>query len=143
MIIFLSEALNDRKTAARVTLAAAGPVEPQPSPELAPGPTLSSSARKTRAQYFSRRKTPALVNQVRTLYRRGERFSAIARALAVNPDTVRRWLDPEYEDQRRSRTRRTIQDENVLANEEGMLPTLPFVPGITVSGRYRMKRPHP
>src|SRR5689334_17119019 len=91
------------RSAARDTLAAAGPVEPLPSPELAPGPTLSPAGRKTRADYFVTRRTPALVNQARTLYRRGERYAAIARALGITPDTARRWLDPGYDQQRRNR----------------------------------------
>lgn len=130
----------DFQSVARVTLAAAGPVEPPPSPELAPGPPHPLPARKTRADYFHLRRTPALVNQARSLYRRGERYAAIARALAVNPDTVRRWLDPDYDHMRRSRVvHRTEREE--LAAEEAPLPTLPYVPGITISGRYRMKRP--
>ena len=129
----------DPQPAAREILAAAGPVEPHPSPELAPGPSLSPPARKTRADYFYTRRTPALVNQARSLYRRGERYAAIARALSVNPDTVRRWLDPDYDQMRRSRAgQRSECDE--LAAEEALLPTLPYVPGITISGRYRMKR---
>ncbi|MFZ5676328.1 MAG: helix-turn-helix domain-containing protein [Pseudomonadota bacterium] len=131
----------DMRPAARELLAAAGPVEPHPSPELAPGPSLASlSARKTRADYFQTRRTPALVNQARSLYRRGERYATIARALGVNPDTVRRWLDPDYDQMRRSRAAQRSENDE-LAEEEALLPTLPFVPGITISGRYRMKRP--
>lgn len=142
MIEATLEILRDRKTAAREMLAAAGPVEPHPSPELAPGPTLSASMHKTRAEYFFSRKTPALVNQVRTLYRRGESYSAIGRAIGVSPDTVRRWIDPDYDQKRRGRTGRNIpQGEEPAADADGV-PTLAFVPGLTISGRYRMKRPH-
>jgi hypothetical protein len=81
-----------------------------------------------------------LVNQARSLYRRGERYATIARALAVNPDTVRRWLDPDYDRMRRSRVVHRSESEE-LALEEALLPTLPYVPGISISGRYRMKRP--
>lgn len=130
----------DLRPAARETLAAAGPVEPLPSPELAPGPSPSLPARKSRADYFHLRRTPALVNQARSLYRRGERYATIARALAVNPDTVRRWLDPDYDRMRRSRVVHRSESEE-LALEEALLPTLPYVPGISISGRYRMKRP--
>lgn len=130
---------SNPQSAAREILAAAGPVEPLSSPELAPGPSLFPCARKTRADYFQKRRTPALVNQARSLYRRGERYATIARALGVNPDTIRRWLDPDYDQMRRSRA---VQhsDADELAAEEALLPTLPYVPGITISGRYRMKR---
>lgn len=80
------------------------------------------------------------MNQARTLYRRGERYATIARALGVNPDTVRRWLDPDYDRMRRSRRLHRSESEE-LAAEEALLPTLPYVPGITISGRYRMTRP--
>jgi hypothetical protein len=131
---------SDLRPAAGETLAAVGPVEPPPSPELAPGPPPSLPARKTRTDYFHLRRTPALVNQARSLYRRGERYATIARALGVNPDTVRRWLDPDYDRMRRSRVVHRSESEE-LAAEEALLPTLPYVPGITISGRYRMKRP--
>lgn len=135
---------TDHKSAARAMLAAAGPVEPPPSPELAPGPTLSPSMRKRRAEYFFSRKTPALLNQVRTLYRRGESYSAIGRAIGINSDTVRRWIDPDYDQTRRSRAGRNVPQVGETEADTEMLPTLPFVPGITISGRYRMKpRPLP
>ncbi len=140
MIDTVTDVPPDLRPAARETLAAVGPVEPSPSPELAPGPPPSLPARKTRADYFHLRRTPALVNQARSLYRRGERYATIARALGVNPDTVRRWLDPDYDRMRRSRAVHRSESEE-LAAEEALLPTLPYVPGITISGRYRMKRP--
>lgn len=130
----------DSRPAAREKLAAAGPVEPLTSPELAPGPSSFPPARKTRADYFQKRRTPALVNQARSLYRRGERHAAIARALAVNPDTIRRWLDPDYDQMRRSRVVQRSESAE-LAAEWALLPTLPYVPGIIISGRYRMKQP--
>lgn len=138
-MVTITEIPPNLRPAARVTLAAAGPVEPPPSPELAPGPPPSSPLRRTRADYFHTRRTPALVNQARSLYRRGERYATIARALQVNPDTVRRWLDPDYDQMRRSHVIQRSESE-MLAAEEALLPTLPFVPGITISGRYRMKR---
>lgn len=137
MIAIAPQAAPDFRPAAGETLAAAGPVEPPPSPELAPGPTRS----KSRADYFYTRKTPALVNQVRALYRRGERHAAIARAIGVSPDTVHRWLDPDYDLKRRSRAAQTGTRDGEEVLEDALLPTLPYVPGITISGRYRMKRP--
>ena len=132
--------LNSRP-AARGALAAAGPVEPSSSPDLAPGPTLFSPARKSRAEYFHRRKTEALVNQGRTLFRRGENYSSIARALAITPDTARRWLDPEYDARRRSRTVRLATGLEEATADDTNLPTLPFIPGLIICGRYRMKCP--
>jgi hypothetical protein len=73
-----------------------------------------------------------LVRQVRLLYRRGENRRAIARALGIASDTARRWLDPDYQHQRSFRC---------AVSEEPELPTLPFVPGVVVSGRYRMQEP--
>lgn len=127
----------DFRPAARETLAAAGPVEPLPSPELAPGPTRS----KSRADYFYSRKTPALVNQVRALYRRGERHAAIARAIGVTPDTVHRWLDPDYDLKRRGRAAQARACNVEKVADDALLPTLAYVPSIVISGRYRMKRP--
>jgi hypothetical protein len=118
-------------------LAAAGPVEPSASPDPAPGPTLQA-VRKTRADYFSCRKTQALLNQGRTLYRRGESYSAIARALGVSPDTARRWIDPEYDARRRSCAPLSTRQASAEA-DEAMFPTLPFVPDLIITGRYRMK----
>lgn len=137
MVQIAPEVAPDFRPAARETLAAAGPVEPLPSAELAPGPTRS----KSRADYFYSRKTPALVNQVRTLYRRGERHAAIARAIGVTPDTVHRWLDPDYDLKRRSRVGKTRACEEEKVADDALLPTLPYIPGIVISGRYRMKRP--
>ena len=94
--------------------------------------------RKTRADYFSCRKTQALLNQGRTLYRRGESYSAIARALGVSPDTARRWIDPEYDARRRSCAPLSTRQASAEA-DEAMFPTLPFVPGLIITGRYRMK----
>ena len=130
------------KPAAKAMLAAAGPVEPSASPDMAPGPTHHKEVRKTRADYFGSRRTQSLVNQVRTLYRRGETFSSIARALAITPDTARRWLDPEYDDLRRH-NRGSPSPSHVSdgSQDADMFPTLPFIPGITISGRYRMKSP--
>lgn len=119
--------------AARDDLAAAGPVEPSPSPDLAPGPTFSHTPR---AGYFRRRKTSDLVSQVRHLYRRGENYSRIGRAVAVAPDTARRWLDPDYDMARRRHAITLHQPES----EDGV-PTLAFVPGIIITGRYRMRPP--
>jgi hypothetical protein len=123
------------RPAARDGLAAAGPVEPSSSPDLAPGPTFSPPP-GSRAQYFRNRKTPELVSEVRRLYRRGETYSHIARAIAVAPDTARRWLDPDYAGQRICRAVATFGPEG-----EGDVPTLPFVPGIVITGRYRMQPP--
>ena len=133
---------SECRPAAEAMLAAAGPVEPSASPDMAPGPTLHKEARKTHADYFGGRKTQSLVNQVRTLYRRGETFSSIARALAIAPDTARRWLDPEY-DYLRRHNRDVPVPGHVLDSsmDADMFPTLPFIPGITISGRYRMKPP--
>lgn len=130
------------RPAAEAMLAAAGPVEPSSSPAMAPGPTFHKEARKTHADYFGSRKTQSLVNQVRTLYRRGETFSAIARALAITPDTARRWLDPEYDNLRRY-NRSTLSPGHVCdgSMDADLFPTLAFIPGITISGRYRMKPP--
>lgn len=120
--------------AARDDLAAAGPVEPSSSPDLAPGPTLLPPS--TCAVYFRRRKTHALVNEVRRLYRRGENYSHIARAIAVTPDTARRWLDPDYDMARRRYAMALGQPENSSG-----VPTLAYVPGLIITGRYRMKSP--
>lgn len=123
--------------AARDELAAAGPVEPSASPDLAPGPTLSQPAR-SRADYFRRRRTPELVNEARSLYRRGEKYTDIARALAVTPDTAKRWLDADYDMRRRHRNMVSALCEPA---SEGEVPTLAFVPGLIITGRYRMKSP--
>lgn len=127
---------QDTRPAARDDLAAAGPVEPSSSPDLAPGPTLSRQP-PPRGGYFLRRRTPELVGEARRLYRYGENYARIARAIAVAPDTARRWLDPGYDVQRRRQA--------VIAawGQEGGgdVPTLAFVPGIVVSGRYRMRPP--
>ena len=127
------------KPVAGARLAAAGPVEPSASPDLAPGPTFHQTVRKRRADYFHCRKTQALLNQGRALYRRGESYSSIARALGVNPDTARRWIDPEYDARRRGRAAQSYRHADEL--DEAMLPTLPFVPGLIITGRYRMKAP--
>jgi hypothetical protein len=119
--------------AVRDELAAAGPVEPSSSPDLAPGPTFPA---KSSVGYFRRRKTAELVSEVRRRYRSGENYSHIARAIAVTPDTARRWLDPEYDQSRRHRSAITRQPDG-----EGSVPTLPFVPGIVITGRYRMTPP--
>ena len=130
---------QDFRPAARCVFAAAGPVEPSLSPDLAPGPTLFNPARKSRADYFHSRKTQALVNQGRALYRRGENYSAIARALGITPDTARRWLDPDYDAKRRSRAMHLAAKAEGAMADDPALPTLAFVPGITISGHYRMK----
>jgi hypothetical protein len=87
-----SIALSPQQTprpAARDDLAAAGPVEPSSSPDLAPGPTFSSASRR----YDS--------------------------------------ADPR---------RRFVAAIIVWRTEgEGAVPTLAFVPGIVVTGRYRMQ----
>ena len=120
--------------AARGDLAAAGPVEPSSSPDLAPGPTPSPPS--TGTDCFRRRKTTGLVNEVRRLYRRGETYSHIARTIAVTPDTARRWLDPDYDMTRRRHALAFGQSGNGSDR-----PTLAFVPGIVITGRYRMKSP--
>lgn len=124
------------RPAVRAELTAAGPVEPSSSPDLAPGPTLSP--RDLRSDHFCRRKTSELVSQVRRLYRYGENYARIARAVAVTPDTARRWLDPDY-DLRRRRYAAVIGAYRTEG--DGDMPTLAFVPGIVVTGRYRMKPP--
>lgn len=124
------------RPAVRAELTAAGPVEPSSSPDLAPGPTFSPH--DSRGDHFRNRKTPELVSQVRRLYRHGENYARIARVIAVTPDTARRWLDPDY-DLRRRRYAAVI---GAYRHEgEGDMPTLAFVPGIIVTGRYRMKPP--
>jgi hypothetical protein len=130
---------QDFRPAARDTLAAAGPVEPSPSPDLAPGPTLSGPAGKSRADYFRSRKTEALANQARKLHRRGENHSAISRAIGIAPDTARRWLHPDYDAKRRRCGVHPMAKAEGTMEDDPALPTLPFVPGITISGRYRMK----
>jgi hypothetical protein len=123
------------RPAARDDLAAAGPVEPSSSPGLAPGPTLTAPA-TTCGEYFRRRKTPALVGEVRRLYRGGENYAGIARGMAVASDTARRWLDPDYDLHRRRRAAVAA-----LSVGDADVPTLAFVPGIVISGRYRMHTP--
>lgn len=132
---------SDFEPAVGALLAAAGPVEPSASPDLAPGPTLQPATRKTRADYFHCRRTPALLNLGRTLYRRGESYSAIARALGISPDTARRWIDPEYDATRRSRAAQSSRHPPGELMDEADLPTLPFVPGLVITGRYRMRPP--
>jgi hypothetical protein len=127
--------LRNVRPAARDQLAAAGPVEPSSSPGLAPGPTPSLPAGAS-SGYFRRRRTPDLVGEARRLYRGGENYSGIARAIAVAPDTARRWLDPDYDLNRR---RAAIAALSLEAQTD--VPTLAFVPGILVSGRYRMREP--
>jgi hypothetical protein len=136
MVINDFPSAQDVRPVAREKLAAAGPVEPSSSPGRAPGPTFSQSA-KYSGEHFRRRRTPALVGEVRRLYREGENYSGIARAIAVTRDTARRWLDPDY-DLHRSRHAATA----VLRPEgEGDVPTLAFIPGIVITGRYRMRTP--
>lgn len=129
---------HDFRPAARGALAAAGPVEPSASPELAPGPTFSNPERNSRADYFRGRKTQALVDEGRALYRRGENYSAIARALGITHDTARRWLDPDYDAKRRNYAIQPAASAETAMADAPALPTLPFVPGIIISGRYRM-----
>lgn len=124
------------RPAVRAELTAAGPVEPSSSPDLAPGPTLSPH--DSRSDHICRRKTPELVSEVRRLYRRGENYARIARVIAVTSDTARRWLDPDY-DLRRRRYAAVIGAYR--PESDGDMPTLAFVPGIIVTGRYRMKPP--
>jgi hypothetical protein len=102
---------------------------------LAPGPTLPASA-STCGEYFRRRKTPALLGEVRRLYRGGENYARIARGMAVASDTARRWLDPDYDLHRRRRAAIAA-----LRVGDADVPTLAFVPGIVISGRYRMRTP--
>jgi hypothetical protein len=130
---------QDFAPAVRGVLAAAGPVEPSPSPDLAPGPTLSGPARKSRTNCFANRKTQALVDRGRSLQRRGKNYSAIALALGVARDTARRWLDPGYAGHRRSHDKPPPPAAEGTMAGEPALPTLPYIPGITISGRYRMK----
>ncbi|WP_162918587.1 hypothetical protein [Taklimakanibacter deserti] len=124
------------RPAVRDELAAAGPVEPSSSPDMAPGPTLSPQG--ARADQFRRRRTSELVSQARHLYRRGDNYAGIARVVAVTPDTARRWLDPDY-DLRRRRYAAVIGAYR--PEDEADVPTLAFVPGVVITGRYRMKRP--
>jgi hypothetical protein len=124
------------RPAVRAELAAAGPVEPSSSPDLAPGPTLSPQ--DARADQFRRRRTPELVNEVRSLYRQGENYARIARVISVAPDTARRWLDPKYDIWRR---RYAAVIGAYRSEGEGDVPTLAFVPGVVITGRYRMKPP--
>ncbi|WP_119392736.1 helix-turn-helix domain-containing protein [Taklimakanibacter lacteus] len=131
---------TDFKPAAGALLAAAGPVEPSSSPDMAPGPTFHPAMRKTRADYFQCRKTRSRLNLGRTLYRRGESYSAIARALGITPDTARRWVDTEYDAKRRCAAQLNRQPPAEVMDEAD-LPTLPFVPGLMITGRYCMKPP--
>ena len=124
------------RPAAREKLAAAGPVEPSSSPGLAPGPTLSPLTRSC-GEHSRHRWTPDLVCEVRRLYRGGENYSAIARAIAVAPDTVRRWLDPDYDLHRCRHTAIAAWPPEGEAD----VPTLAFVAGIIITGRYRMRTP--
>jgi hypothetical protein len=78
------------------------------------------------------------VSEVRRLYRHGANYSHIARAVAVTPDTARRWLDPDYDMRRR---RYAAAAAASRAEGEGDVPTLAFVPGILITGRYRMRPP--
>ena len=125
------------RPAARVDLAAAGPVEPSSSLVLAPGPTLSPSP-GARADGFGSRKTPELLHAARRLHREGENYARIARAIAVAPDTARRWLDADYD----MRRRRYAAAHSACRPEYAVdMPTLAFVPGLVVTGRYRMQPP--
>jgi hypothetical protein len=133
-----SDPAVDFRPAARDTLAAAGPVEPSPSPDLAPGPHISGPSQKSRGNYFCSRKTEALANQARELHRRGENYSAISRALGITPDTARRWLHPDYDTKRR-RPAYLGAKARGMTEDDPAVPTLPFVPGVIISGRYRMK----
>ena len=93
------------RPAARGDLAAAGPVEPSSSPDLAPGPTFSSSPGWRAGSCGSRKR--CLADLGSDMQRR--RYAA---AIAFY------WLDGA-----------------------GDVPTLAFVPGIAVTGRYRMQPP--
>src|SRR5262249_18274359 len=108
------------RPAARDALAAAGPVEPSSSPGMAPGPTLSPPAHSS-GGWGRRRRTPTLVGEARRLYRSGENYSGIARAIAVAPDTARRWLDPGYD-----LYRRQAVGTAPLPDGEAAVPTLAF-----------------
>jgi hypothetical protein len=54
--------------------------------------------------------------------------------IAVTPDTARRWLDPSYDLYRRRPAAAALPPHG-----ETDVPTLAFVPGILVTGRYRMR----
>jgi len=75
---------------------------------------------------------------MRHLYRRGDNYARIARVVAVTHDTARRWLDPDY-DLRRRRYAAVIGA--CRPEGEGGVPTLAFVPGVVITGRYRMEPP--
>ena len=82
---------QDLRPAARDDLAAAGPVEPSPSPDMAPGPTPCAAAADYAAGELRRRYVAAVLI----------------------------WR----------------------SHGEGAVPTLAFVPGIEITGRYRMRQP--
>lgn len=82
--------------------------------------------------------TPELLRSARTLYRQGSRCASIARILGVSPDTIRRWLDPDY-DRYRKYKGKAVPAPPV----PGAVPTLPFVPNIEITGRYQMRRSTP
>jgi hypothetical protein len=110
------------RPAARENLAAAGPVEPSSSRGLAPGPTFSLPASLC-GESCRRRESPPLAGA-------GWR-------LCGGENTARRRFDPVYDLYRRHlaaiRAMPWEGDAEVL--------TLAFVPGITITGRYRMLRP--
>jgi hypothetical protein len=126
---------HEIRPVARDKLATAGPVEPSSSPGLAPGPTFSLPPNPC-GEHFRRRKTLALVGEVRRLYRGGGNYARIARAVAVAPDTARRWLDPGYDLHRRRASIAASPPEG-----DPDVPTLAFVPGVIITGRYRMRTP--
>jgi hypothetical protein len=102
---------QEMRPAARVKLAAAGPVEPSSSPGLAPGPTFFLPPRPC-DHHCADREAPVL----------GSRSHArIVETIAVEPAAAWCWL-------------------HSLAGEANV-PTLAFVPGIIISGRYRMCPP--
>ena len=111
MVISECSSPQKMRPAARDQLAAAGPVEPSSSPDLAPGPTFLLPA-KSCDELFHQRMTPVPG---------GQNYARLIGTIAVEPDAAWHWLDsPEGE-----------------AN----MPTLAFVPGIVISGRYRMRPP--
>jgi hypothetical protein len=78
---------------------------------------------------------------------KGMLWKEIAAHFGVDPDTAHRWADPSYhakrlaKDYRRKRSARakfvTVYDETVSGPS---FPTLAYVPGIVVTGRYQMMR---
>ena len=111
MVINECPSPQEARPAARDQLAAAGPVEPSSSPGLAPGPTFFLPLRSCDG-HFPHRKTPVLDD---------ENHACVVGTITVSPDLAWCWLHSR--------------------EGEASVPTLAFVPGIIITGRYRMHPP--